>query len=150
MVDKKAQAKNKKGCFALFLLALLLASFIVRVVPLRYAYWWDETSYLQNAETLLGAQNYNEFNARPPLISIIIAAGFLLWHHPFTADILIAFFSALAAPFICLAARELYGDKTGILAGLLTAFTPFLVQNGHYIMSDAPAVTFSSRPSIFF
>jgi len=110
----------------------------------------DETVYLQNADTLLGAQNYNEFDVRPPVISIVMATGFLLWHHPFAADILLALLSALAAPFICLTARELYGDKTAILAGVIAAFSPFLVQNGHYIMSDAPAVTFSSVAFYFF
>ena len=133
----------------IFLFALLVSAFIVRVWPLRYAYWWDETVYLQNADTLLGAQNYNEFDVRPPVISLVMAAGFLLWHHPFAADMLLALLSALAAPFIYLAARELYGDKTAIVAGLIAAFTPFLVQNGHYIMSDAPAVTFSSAAFYF-
>jgi 4-amino-4-deoxy-L-arabinose transferase-like glycosyltransferase len=140
----KIKPFNRRLLLVLFLSALLFSAFVVRVLPLRYAYWWDETVYLQNADTLLGAQNYNEFDVRPPVISIVIAAGFFFWHHPFAADILLALLSALAAPFICLAARELYGDKTAVLAGLIAAFSPFLVQNGHYIMSDAPAVTLSA------
>lgn len=147
--EMKNKPFNRRLLLTLFLCALLVSAFIVRIWPMRYAYWWDETVYLQNADTLLGAQNYNEFSVRPPVISIVIATGFLLWHHPFTADILLALLSALAAPFICLAARELYGDKTAILAGLIAAFSPFLVQNGHYIMSDAPAVTISSAAFYF-
>jgi 4-amino-4-deoxy-L-arabinose transferase-like glycosyltransferase len=145
----KIKPVNRRLMLILFLCALLVSAFIVRIWPMRYAYWWDETVYLQNADTLLGAQNYNEFDVRPPVISIVIAGVFLLWHHPFAADIMLALLSALAAPFICLAARELYGDKTAVLAGLIAAFTPILVQNGHYIMSDAPAVTLSSASFYF-
>lgn len=145
MKAKKAKRQDQAILLALFLCTLLAASFIVRIWPLRYAYWWDETVYLQNAETLLGiAHNYDEFDFRPPVIPLVIASGFLFWHHPFMADILMALLSALAAPFIFLSARELYGNKTAILAGIIAAFSPFLAANGHYIMTDAPAVTFSS------
>jgi len=50
--EMKNKPFNRRLLLTLFLCALLVSAFIVRVWPMRYAYWWDETVYLQNGSGL--------------------------------------------------------------------------------------------------
>ncbi|NQU78388.1 glycosyltransferase family 39 protein [Candidatus Woesearchaeota archaeon] len=125
------------------LLIIFVLAFIIRVVPLQTAHWWDETVYLQNAEVIYsGADNYDELNFRPPLLSVIFAIAFLIKHHVFTASIVVALLATLAPIFTFLIGRELYGRKTGLIAGIMMAFTPFIVENSRFIMTDVTSLSF--------
>mgnify|MGYP001570212378 CR=1 FL=1 len=98
---------KRKWVIGLVLLILLLA-FALRLFPLRIYHWWDETVYLQNAETIFfGADNYDELAFRPPLLSIIFGLGFLFYHSVVTASILIAILNALGIVFIYLIGAKL-------------------------------------------
>ncbi len=93
--------------------ALALA-LLLRVVPLTYAHFWDETVYLQHAMVLVdGRANYDEFEYRPPLLPFLYAVGFLAWNH-----ILPAWYAAAQL-----------------------AFMPYLVNASHDLLTDAPALT---------
>src|SRR6266403_4191820 len=71
-----------------FVILLVAGAFIVRLWPMSQAHFWDETVYLQNAEVICcGKANYSELDSRPPLLSLIFAVLFLLWHHVYAASI---------------------------------------------------------------
>ncbi|MGH9522064.1 MAG: ArnT family glycosyltransferase, partial [Terriglobales bacterium] len=127
---------------AILLLVLVVAAFLVRVWPLSTSHYWDETVYLQNAEVILGARhNYSELASRPPLLSILFAAVFLLWHSIYAAAIVTALLNALGPLFLCLIGRRLFGKPAAAIAALLFAFLPFLVTAGNTLLSDSPALT---------
>ncbi len=131
---------NKKKL--LLIILVLLVAFLVRLFPIRIAHWWDETVYLQNAEVLFsGRTNYNEFSFRPPLLSILFFLGFFIWHSPILASILTAAISVLAPLFIFLIGKKLYGFMTGAIAGLITAFSPFIILNSNFLLTDIPVVS---------
>ncbi|MEK6947648.1 MAG: glycosyltransferase family 39 protein [Nanoarchaeota archaeon] len=137
--------QNRKKLFILIVILFILITFTIRLVPLRTSHWWDETVYLQNAEIIYsGSESYNEWNFRPPLLSILITGIFYIWHNVFVVSILIALICTLLPIFAYLIGNELYDKKTGIIAAIITAFTPFIVLNSNYIMTDVPAITLAS------
>lgn len=126
----------------LMLLAIVLLAFLMRALPLRNAFWWDETAYLQNAEVLFsGRTNYDEFAFRPPLLSLLYAGVFFVWHSPYAALLLTALINAGGIVFVFLIGKKIYGPGTGLIAAFLAAFAPFLVENGRFLMTDVPAAS---------
>ena len=108
--------------------------------------------YLQNAEVICcGKINYSELDFRPPLISLIYAGVFLLWHHIYAACIVTAFLNALGPVFLYLAGRLSVGRLPAAIAALLLAFSPFFVgvfpdgfasdDTGNSLLTDSPALT---------
>ena len=138
-----------------FLLLFLLASaaFLVRIWGISKAHFWDEMVYLQNAQVICcGKINYSELSFRPPLISLIYAGVFLLWHHIYAACIVAAFLNALGPVLLYLAGRLSVGRLPAAFAALLLAFSPFFVgvfpdgfvsdDTGNSLLTDSPALTF--------
>jgi hypothetical protein len=71
-----------------FVVLLVAAAFVLRLWGLSKAHFWDETVYLQNAQVICcGKTNYSELGSRPPLLSLIFAGVFLLWHNVYAASI---------------------------------------------------------------
>ena len=131
---------NKKLVF--FIIIILILAFLVRVIPIRTAHWWDETVYLQNAEVLFsGRTNYDEFSFRPPLLSVLFFLVFFIKHSPISASILTAAISTLAPLFAFLIGKKLYGLKTGIIAGLILAFSPIIALHSNFLLTDVPVIT---------
>ena len=125
-------------------LAVILAlAALVRAVPLTYSHFWDETVFLQHAGVILdGRSNYQEFFHRPPLLSVLYALGFALWDNIYVANIVQAVVTTLAVLFAFLYVRGAFGAVSGIAAALLFAFTPYLVETSHELLTDMPAVAF--------
>jgi len=129
---------------AAFLLGLVAAGFVVRLWPLTRSHFWDETVYLQDAEVICcGKTNYSELSARPPLLSLLFAGVFLLWHDMYAASVVTALLNALGPALLYLSGRILEGRVAAAIASLLLAFSPFFVTNytGNSLLSDCPAVT---------
>ncbi|MGH9538301.1 MAG: ArnT family glycosyltransferase [Terriglobales bacterium] len=138
-----------------FLVLLVAGAFVVRVWGLSKMHFWDENVYLQNAEVICcGKNNYNEIDSRPPLLSILFAGTFLLWHSDYAAWIVVALVNALGPAFLYLGGRKMVGAIPAAIASLLLAFTPFSVGvlrdpsgefvldfSGHSLLSDCPALT---------
>ena len=123
---------------SIFILGLLL-----RVYPLEAYHGWDESTYLQHAEHIItGKDNYNELAFRPPLLPLIFAAGFLLWHSAFMASILTALLSASIIIALYLLGRRIHSDEAGLLAALLVAVHPAFVEFGHLLLTDAIVASF--------
>ena len=123
-------------------LALILAlAALVRAVPLTYSHFWDETVFLQHAGVILdGRANYQEFFLRPPLLSVLYALGFALWDNIYVANIVQAVVTTLGVLFAFLYVRGAFGAVPGIAAAFLFAFTPYLVETSHELLTDMPAV----------
>lgn len=133
---------NKKKLLIILLIVFILIFFFIRLFPIRTSHWWDETVYLQNAEVIFsGRTNYDEFSFRPPLLSILFAFIFIFWHSTFSASIMTAAICTLTPLFIFLIGKKLFNIKTGIIAGLIVGFAPFIVMNSNFILTDIPAVS---------
>jgi 4-amino-4-deoxy-L-arabinose transferase-like glycosyltransferase len=137
---------------SLLLFLLVAAAFLVRIWGISKAHFWDEMVYLQNAQVICcGKINYSELDFRPPLISLIYAGVFLLWHHIYAACIVTAFLNALGPVFLYLAGRLSVGRLPAAIAALLLAFSPFFVgifpdgfasdDTGNSLLTDSPALT---------
>ena len=135
---------NKKRLLIItIIVAILVFSFLLRLWPLQVSHWWDETVYLQNSEVIFsGRTNFDEFWLRPPMLSIIFAGSYFIYHHLFTAAVMVALLGTLGVFFVYLLGKELFNERVGILAALLYGFSPFLVNASHWIMATMPSMTF--------
>src|SRR5712664_2740761 len=102
-------------------LALIFGlALFVRVVPLTYSHFWDETVFLQDAKVIVdGRTNYDEFFERPPLLSIVYALGFALWDNIYVANLIQGLWTTTAVLF---------------------AFGSYFVETSHELLTDMPAV----------
>jgi 4-amino-4-deoxy-L-arabinose transferase-like glycosyltransferase len=123
-------------------LALILGlALFVRVVPLTYSHFWDETVFLQNAKVILdGRTNYDEFFERPPLLSIVYALGFALWDNIYVANVMQGLWTTTAVLFAFVYVRKAFGILAGLCAAFLLAFGPYFVETSHELLTDMPAV----------
>jgi 4-amino-4-deoxy-L-arabinose transferase-like glycosyltransferase len=127
---------------ALLLLILVLA-LVLRLYPLEQWHEWDESVYLMHAEHMVGGKtNYNEFFYRPPILPIIIAAGFLIWHHVFMASIVVALATSAVALGMYLVGARLHSEEAGLFAALIVTVQPLFVRFGHMLFTDALVATF--------
>ncbi len=111
-----------------FGVALFCAAFMVRVWPLSKVHFWDEAVYLQNAEVICcGKTNYSELESRPPLLSLIFALVFRVWHSVYAADIVTAMLNAAGPVLLYVCGRKIVGRAGAAIAALLLAFVPFFV-----------------------
>ncbi|MEK6875701.1 MAG: glycosyltransferase family 39 protein [Nanoarchaeota archaeon] len=125
-----------------FIIIILVLSFLIRLYPIRMAHWWDETVYLQHAEIMFsGRSNFDELSFRPPLLSILFFLGFFIKHSVITASFITAMLGVLAVFFTYLIGKRVYGEKTGVVAGLIFAFVPFMTLNSNYLLTDVPVIT---------
>jgi 4-amino-4-deoxy-L-arabinose transferase-like glycosyltransferase len=137
----------------ILLLSLLgAAAFLVRIWGVSRFHYWDEMVYLQNAQVICcGKTNYSELDFRPPLISVVFAGAFLVWHSVFAACIVAALVNALGPVFLYLAGRRAVGRLPAAIAAMLLAFAPFFVgifpegfvsdDTGNSLLTDSPALT---------
>jgi 4-amino-4-deoxy-L-arabinose transferase-like glycosyltransferase len=119
-------------------LAIFLLAVIVRLLPLQQYHGWDESIYLQHAEHIVsGKSNYNELAFRPPLLPVLIAGGFRLWHSPYVASTIVALLGASITVALFLIGRRLHSSTAGIFAALLAAVHPLFVGYSHLVLTDA-------------
>lgn len=149
---KTSQNGERTWEFA-FILLLFAAAFLLRIWGMSKLHFWDEAVYLQNAEVMCcGKLNYSELDSRPPLLSLIFAAVFKIWHSIYAADIVTALLNASGPVLLYLAGSRIVGRKAAVIAALLLAFVPFFVgvfpegfdtdNTGNSLLADEPALTF--------
>jgi len=127
----------------ILLIIIVALSFVVRVLPLEYTHYWDETVYLNHAETInSGQSNYSEINSRPPFLSILIAGAYFIKHHIFSANILVAILGAIGVFFTYLIGKKMYNKYVGLIAATLLGLSHFIVLHSHFIHTDVPSLTF--------
>ena len=134
---------------------LVVAGFVVRFWGLSKMHFWDENVYLLNAEYIgFGKAGYQEIDSRPPLLSILFAGVFRIWHSDYAALAVTALLNALGPVFLYLAGKRIADKTAAAIAALLLAFGPFFVGacpdgaggfvsncNGHGLLTDCPALT---------
>lgn len=131
---------------------VVLGAFTLRGWGLSKIHFWDEAVYLQNAEVICCDKvNYSELDSRPPLLSLLFAALFLVWHHIYAAVIATALLNALGPALLYVSGRMIVGRFPAAIASLLLAFSPFFVgvfpngfdsdNTGNSLLSDSPALT---------
>jgi 4-amino-4-deoxy-L-arabinose transferase-like glycosyltransferase len=125
-----------------FVMLLIAGAFVVCIWGLSKMHFWDENVYLQNAEQICcGKSNYSEIDKRPPLLSILFAGAFLLWHNDYAAAIITALLNALGPAFLYLGGRKCVGKIPAAIASLLLAFVPFFANASHTLLADCPALS---------
>lgn len=127
----------------IFLITLFLIAFILRLYPLQQWHEWDESVYLQHAERIVsGKSNFDELSFRPPVLPILIAGAYTIWHHHYAAEILIALLTSLAVFGLYLLCERIHSSEAGLFAAAIYAFHPLFVRFGHLIFTDALVGTF--------
>ena len=138
-----------------WLLPLVAAAFLIRLWGMSKMHFWDEDVYLLNAEYFFrGHAGYLEIDSRPPLLSVLFAGAFQVWHSDYAAEIVTALLNALGPLFLYMAGRKTVGRSAGAIAALILAFGPFFAGvcpdgnggfvpncNGHSLLTDCPALT---------
>jgi 4-amino-4-deoxy-L-arabinose transferase-like glycosyltransferase len=138
---KKTNKSNKK--ILIILLFLFIIGFALRIF-LTTCYYWDELSYLQNSEILSGkVNNYNEFDFRPPLISVIISGLYLIWHNPLIANLFVSLLASLSIIFIYLLGKEMFNDKVGIIASIILTLSPIHIYFSKTLLVHTTAIFFT-------
>jgi 4-amino-4-deoxy-L-arabinose transferase-like glycosyltransferase len=133
---------RKRIAEIVFLILVVGAAVLIRLWPIWQVHFWDETVYLQNAEVICcGKHNYSELASRPPLLSLLYAGVFKVWHHVYAASLLVAALNGLGALFLYWAGKALFGRVAGGISALLLTFSPFFVETGNSLLTDNPALS---------
>lgn len=134
-------SSHQKQCLLIAL--ILFLALILRIIPLTYSHFWDETVFLQHARVMLdGRANYEEFIHRPPLLSALYAVGFALWDNIYVANLVQGVVTTLAVLFAFLYIRQVWTPVAALFGAFLLAFTPYFVKASHDLLTDMPALTF--------
>ena len=138
-LGKRYMSSRRALCF--LLVFVLLLALLARTIPLTYSHFWDETVFLQHAKVIVdGRTNYEEFQHRPPVLSILYALGFAIWDHVYVANLVQGLVTTLAVLFAFLYVRQAFGLAPALFAGFQFAFTPYLVGASHQLLTDMPAL----------
>jgi 4-amino-4-deoxy-L-arabinose transferase-like glycosyltransferase len=102
-------------------------------------HYWDETVYLQHGEILAGQSpnNFNQFQIRPPLFSILLGVAFLLNYGLISAHIFVASLSAIGILLTFIIGRDRFNYELGIGAAFIYSNSPIWVKMAGDIMVDA-------------
>jgi len=136
--------KNK---IIILLILLFVVGFLIRTFPIRTSFhYWDETVYLQHAEIIIGnipEENFNEFHLRPPLIPILFALGYMLYHSVITSHMIVSLIASLGIIAVFLLARAMFKDeRLAILASFIYTLNPLHIWLAHDLLVDAMLPTF--------
>ena len=139
-----AATPRSSGLACWFPLAvILLLALLLRTVPLTYSHFWDEAVFLQNAKVITESRtNYDEFDYRPPVLSLLYALGFKIWDHLYVANLVQGVVTTLAVLFAFLYVKQSFGPIPALFSAFLLSFTPYIVSASHDLLTDMPAVAF--------
>lgn len=119
---------------------IFISALFLRTFPINQGYhFWDETVYLQHAEIIAGdsPNNFNEFDLRPPLFSVILGVSELFTESVTVLHIFVALLSTTPVIASYMLGREFYSEKTGLIAATVFAFSPISILYGHDILPDS-------------
>ncbi|MBD3354964.1 phospholipid carrier-dependent glycosyltransferase [Candidatus Woesearchaeota archaeon] len=133
---------DKKIFWLLFV--LVIAGFSLRIF-LTDCYYWDELVYLQHAEILSSnkADNYNELEFRPPMLPVMISGAYIFWHNPLIGNVLVVVMASVSVLLIYLAGKEIFDQKTGLIAAVLLAFWPLHIYFSKTLLVHTTAMFFA-------
>jgi 4-amino-4-deoxy-L-arabinose transferase-like glycosyltransferase len=134
---------------------IFFVGFLIRFFPVRTDstfHYWDETVYLQHAEIWGGYRenNYNEFGFRPPLLPLLIALGYRVYHSVITAHFIVAIVSSLGIITTFFLSKLIFDDdRVALLAALIFCANPLHITLSHDILVDSMLPVFCSVVVIF-
>jgi 4-amino-4-deoxy-L-arabinose transferase-like glycosyltransferase len=154
-MDEAGRDRGRVALERAFVGVLFVGALVVRLWGVSHQHGWDENIYLLNAQQMCcGGSHYNEIDSRPPLLSLIYAGMFRVWHSDYAAWVITAVMNALGPVLLYLAGRRFVGRRAAGIAALLFGFTPFFVSvfpaassgfvsfpTGHSLLTDSPALT---------
>jgi 4-amino-4-deoxy-L-arabinose transferase-like glycosyltransferase len=133
--------------FALFLIAYSAA--LLLTLNLNYILW-DEGSFLTTSLHYAGLSRYTEDYFRPPLLSFVTGLVFPLSGNYVLAGKLLVIAASLGGIiYLYKIARELFDEKTALLASVLLALFPLYFFYSKIFFADVPAM-FLSFISIYY
>lgn len=124
---------------AVILLALFATGLFIRTVPVKTGvHYWDETVYLQHGKILAGdhPNNYNEFDFRPPLYSLLIGGIFLFTDSLVHVHLILSFLASLGIVATFLLGRRLYGDTAGLIGAGVFMVSLQHIRFSHDVLVD--------------
>jgi 4-amino-4-deoxy-L-arabinose transferase-like glycosyltransferase len=80
---------------------------------------------------------------RPPLFPILIAGLFRLGFGPLSVQVVNAVLTGLSVTLVAVIGRQLFGREVGLLAALLTALSPLVLERMIWPMTEALAISLS-------
>jgi hypothetical protein len=134
---------------AVWLGLTLLVALVVRTVNLNaVGFNSDEAVYAGQSASLAGnplfVHQFPVFRAHPLLLPTLLSPLFSSGTPDLRGRVVVALFGVATVLAVFLVGRELYGSKTGILAGLLVALMPYHAVVTRQLLLDGPAVLFST------
>lgn len=91
--------------------------------------------------------NHGRWYSQYPFLHSLLMVPFVLLGIPWLTNPLLG---ALTVPVIYLLGRELYGERTGRMAGVLACVTPFIFNMSSEYMNGASALLFATLFVLFF
>ncbi|MFH1721839.1 MAG: glycosyltransferase family 39 protein [Candidatus Altiarchaeota archaeon] len=138
--------------YLLVLAFITLLGFYIRVIRLSHMVLIDSDSfhYLLAAKTLFFEGSYLEpwgFGKITPVYfpgyPLLIAASFYLFGvHGQLANLISLYLGTLSIPLLYLLGKEVFNEKTGVIAAFMLALTPVHICTGSVAMSDIPSLFF--------
>lgn len=122
------------------LVLIFLLGLFAGLFPINTGYhYWDETVYLQHGEILAGESpnNFNEFQIRPPLFSLLLGGTFAINHSLISAHVMVALLSATGILLTFILGRDLFDSKIGLGAAFIYSLSPIRIKMAGDIMVDA-------------
>lgn len=126
-----------------FALPLILVAFVALELALlltNQPAWWDEGIYVGMGKSLFSNDSAGMWEwFRPVALPVVAGVGWLVGFGLAQLRLLVVL-SALATIYLTyLIGRRVFGDKTGLLAAALLAFTPLFAGHAFLFSTDIPS-----------
>jgi 4-amino-4-deoxy-L-arabinose transferase-like glycosyltransferase len=126
-------SRPRPAAVAIFILALAVRVTYNLTIATNYTPTSDAHEYDQLARNLLQWHCYCIFapghatTYRPPVFPLFLAGVYLLsGAHPLAGRLALSVVGAVTCMLVCVMARDLFGRRTGLLAGVIAATYPQL------------------------
>ncbi|MFT4867932.1 MAG: 4-amino-4-deoxy-L-arabinose transferase-like glycosyltransferase [Candidatus Nanohaloarchaea archaeon] len=137
----------------LVLFLILFVALTLRIFPIRTGFhYWDETVYLQHSEIITGESpnNYNEFDIRPPLMSLILGSAQVFTDSFIVFHAIVAFLSTFSVFMLYYLGKEIYSVSVGLLSASAYAVTPVAVTMSNDLLIDSILPLFWILTAFFY
>jgi len=136
-----------------FLVLILLLAFLIRLqfYDVNTGFWWDESEYLNMGKYFSKSLEMNLNAQRPLLFPLLIAGGYLLGLDVVGIRFLTVLIpSLLTVLFVYLLGKEMYDQKTGLIAASMMSLYWLLLFNTARVHSDPLGLMFNAGMLYFF
>ena len=123
---------------------------LIIIFTFNTGYGWDESIYLLHTDIFSGRQSdFNEFNFRPILFSIVLMPFYNLSSNLIFLRIIMILFSIFILILLFFLLKKLFGSKIAILLVSFFCLSPIFVGTSQYILTDIIVLLFVV-PGVYF